>query len=146
MNTEDFERWRGRALDLGADEATVMRARDVVVADWVRMKCLFGCDDPTSHRTCPPNAPSVDQTRRSIGESNMASCMEAGPITGAGKSDEESLRLNRAGLALSESSSCMGSTRRGSWAPALATSAARAPAATSVPLQSEHARRWRDAE
>jgi predicted metal-binding protein len=100
MDAEDFERWRGRALDLGADEATVMRAQDVVVADWVRMKCLFGCDDPKSHRTCPPNAPPVDQTRRIVGEFEHGILLEAGPITGVEKSDNESLRLNRAGLAL----------------------------------------------
>jgi predicted metal-binding protein len=77
-----------------------MRAQDVVVAEWVRMKCLFGCDEPGLHKTCPPNAPSVDQTRSVVGEFERAILLEAGSIVGADRSDDESRRLNEVGLAL----------------------------------------------
>lgn len=30
-----------------------------VVSQWVRMKCLFGCDEYGNTATCPPNLPSV---------------------------------------------------------------------------------------
>jgi predicted metal-binding protein len=33
--------------------------KEVVVAHWVRVKCLFGCSDYGSG-TCPPNTPSVN--------------------------------------------------------------------------------------
>jgi predicted metal-binding protein len=93
--------WCERAVALGADAATTIPTSDVVVADWVRMKCLYGCDDLGVYRTCPPNgAPSVEQTRRVVAEFEEALLLQAGPIVGEERSDEESRRLNDAALAL----------------------------------------------
>jgi len=100
MESDDLRQWCERALALGADAATPMRARNVVVAEWVRLKCLYGCDDTGKYRTCPPNAPPVDQIRRAVGEFECAILLEVGPVVGAEKSDDESRRLNEAGLAL----------------------------------------------
>jgi predicted metal-binding protein len=33
--------------------------REIVVAEWVRMKCLYGCVEYGKNAACPPNAPSV---------------------------------------------------------------------------------------
>jgi predicted metal-binding protein len=100
MGSSDLARWCERATALGAAAATPMLASDVVVADWVRMKCVFGCDEPGVHKTCPPNAPSVDQTRRVVGEFERAILLESGPFVGPEKSDAESRQLNEVGLAL----------------------------------------------
>jgi predicted metal-binding protein len=100
MTADELGQWCERAVALGAGAATAMRAQDVVVADWVRMKCLFGCDEPGVHKTCPPNAPAVDQTRCVVREFESAILLEAGPIVGSERSDDESRRLNEAGLAL----------------------------------------------
>ena len=35
----------------------------IVVAQWVRMKCTFGCDDYGQNASCPPNTPSVADCR-----------------------------------------------------------------------------------
>ena len=67
MALDDLTLWCERAVTLGADAATPMWTQDVVVAEWVRMKCLYGCDDGGKYRTCPPNAPPVDQIRRVVG-------------------------------------------------------------------------------
>lgn len=40
----------------------------IVVADWVRMKCAFGCGHYARVPTCPPNTPAVDECRRFFGE------------------------------------------------------------------------------
>ena len=96
----DLGHWCRRAVALGADAATTLRARDVVVADWVRLKCLYGCDDVGRYRTCPPNAPPVEQMRRVIAGFERAVLVEVGPTVGADKSDAESRRLNEAALAL----------------------------------------------
>jgi predicted metal-binding protein len=96
----DLTGWCERAVALGVGTATEMATSGVVVADWVRLKCLFGCDEPGVHRTCPPNAPPLDQTRRLLGEFTRAILLETGPISGDERSDDESLRLNTAGLAL----------------------------------------------
>ena len=36
---------------------------DVVVAQWVRMKCTFGCPDYGRNASCPPSVPSVAECR-----------------------------------------------------------------------------------
>jgi predicted metal-binding protein len=100
MGLDDLRQWCDRALALGAGAATPMGTQDVVVAEWVRLKCLYGCDDVGTYRTCPPNAPPVEQIRRVVGEFERAILLEAGPFVGAEKSDDESRRLNEAGLAL----------------------------------------------
>jgi predicted metal-binding protein len=46
--------------------------REVVVAEWVRMKCLFGCPDYGKNAACPPNTPPVDACARFIREYRRA--------------------------------------------------------------------------
>jgi predicted metal-binding protein len=41
-----------------------MDPKDIVVAQWVRMKCLFGCDEYGRTATCPPNVPSVAECQQ----------------------------------------------------------------------------------
>lgn len=43
--------------------------RDIVVAQWVRVKCMFGCND-YGHSACPPNVPSVEECRQFFSEYN----------------------------------------------------------------------------
>lgn len=37
--------------------------KNIVVSQWVRMKCTFGCRDYGKNACCPPNTPSVDECR-----------------------------------------------------------------------------------
>lgn len=37
---------------------------DIVVAQWVRMKCQYGCAEYGRTATCPPRAPSVEDCER----------------------------------------------------------------------------------
>ncbi len=37
--------------------------KEIIVAHWVRVKCLFGCND-YGKSTCPPNTPSVEDCRQ----------------------------------------------------------------------------------
>jgi predicted metal-binding protein len=41
---------------------------DLVVAEWVRMKCRFGCPDFGRAAACPPNTPEVEACRRFFAE------------------------------------------------------------------------------
>lgn len=45
---------------------------DVVVSQWVRMKCMFGCDGYGSKATCPPNTPAIDACRELFSEYTKA--------------------------------------------------------------------------
>ena len=46
----------------GFNDFTWINARDIEVAQWVRVKCQFGCPD-YGLGTCPPNTPSVDECK-----------------------------------------------------------------------------------
>ncbi len=45
---------------------------DIVVAEWVRMKCAYGCDSYGRRASCPPNLPSVAECREFIREYETA--------------------------------------------------------------------------
>jgi predicted metal-binding protein len=45
---------------------------DIVVAQWVRMKCMFGCGEYGQNAACPPNTPSVSECRQFFGEYRTA--------------------------------------------------------------------------
>jgi predicted metal-binding protein len=100
MDLSRPDQWCRRAIQLGADAATLVDADAVVAAEWVRMKCLFGCDEPGVHKTCPPNLQPVAVTQRLLSEYRLAVLLEVGPIVGIEASDLESRRLNDAALAL----------------------------------------------
>ena len=100
MDLSQPAQWCRRAIQLGADAATLVDADAVVAAEWVRMKCLFGCDEPGVHKTCPPNLQPVAVTQRLLSEYRLAVLLEVGPIVGTEASDPESRRLNDAALAL----------------------------------------------
>ncbi len=55
-----------RAKELGAKEAKIISAKTIVIAEWVRMKCQFGCDGYGQSLTCPPYSPTPEETRRAV--------------------------------------------------------------------------------
>ena len=60
---EDFCR---KAIELGAAKAKIIKAEDVIVADWVRLKCQYGCGGYGKRLTCPPYSPTPSETRKVI--------------------------------------------------------------------------------
>lgn len=42
--------------------------REIIVAQWVRMKCIFGCDEYGRTASCPPNNPSIEECRNFFNE------------------------------------------------------------------------------
>ena len=53
-------------LEQGADGAKIVDPRSVTTAEWVRMKCQFGCPGFGKSRCCPPHAPPPDLTRKVV--------------------------------------------------------------------------------
>ena len=49
-----------------------IKAEDIVVSQWVRMKCMFGCAEYGRNATCPPSVPSVSECRRFFSEYSTA--------------------------------------------------------------------------
>ena len=56
------------ALATGAVDAKLIPAKSVVTAEWVRLKCQFGCSGYGKRLTCPPRTPTPETTRRVLGE------------------------------------------------------------------------------
>ncbi len=44
----------------------------IIVARWVRMKCIFGCDEYGKTGSCPPNTPPIDECERFVREYRTA--------------------------------------------------------------------------
>jgi predicted metal-binding protein len=76
MEISDFIFLEKKALELGAVEAKVIPANDVVVEDRVVLKCKTGCDDYGSKLCCPPYAPSVDEFRKMLKDYHYALFMK----------------------------------------------------------------------
>ena len=45
----------------GFDDFKWLDPKDIVVAHWVRMKCIYGCPNYGKGGCCPPNVPSVEE-------------------------------------------------------------------------------------
>jgi predicted metal-binding protein len=56
----------------GCADFTWIDAASIVVAQWVRMKCRYGCDGYGRHVTCPPNVPPVAECRELFNEYSTA--------------------------------------------------------------------------
>ena len=59
-------------LEHGLTDFRWIVATDIVVAEWVRFKCTWGCKSFGARANCPPNAPSVDECRRLFEGYNLA--------------------------------------------------------------------------
>jgi predicted metal-binding protein len=52
----------------GYDDFKWLDPQDIVVSQWVRMKCEFGCPSYGKAASCPPNSPSVEECQRFFSE------------------------------------------------------------------------------
>ena len=58
--------------DHGYTDYRWIEPADIVVAQWVRLKCMFGCGNYGTLACCPPNVPSVAECRRFFDEYSAA--------------------------------------------------------------------------
>ena len=42
--------------------------KKIIISQWVRFKCIFGCNSYGKNGTCPPNVPSIPECREFISE------------------------------------------------------------------------------
>ena len=73
------KKWVERAVKLGAKDAKIIPADSVKTAEWVRMKCRFGCGGYDGCLTCPPHSPTPEETRRMLEDYTWAVLYEMGP-------------------------------------------------------------------
>jgi predicted metal-binding protein len=67
-----FDFLKDLALELGATEAKIIPANEVVVENRVVLKCRVGCKYFGKTLMCPPYTPSVDEFRKTLNEYSYA--------------------------------------------------------------------------
>ena len=55
-----------RAIEMGIEGARIVDPGSIVTAEWVRMKCQYGCPGFGMSLCCPPRTPTPDTTRKVI--------------------------------------------------------------------------------
>jgi predicted metal-binding protein len=63
MERNNYEEYVSAALEMKAKDAKIIPAETVVVAQWVREKCQFGCGGYGKSLTCPPHSPTPEKTK-----------------------------------------------------------------------------------
>ena len=64
---KDLEKYRQRALELGATDAKVIATDMVVIDERVRAKCIYPkCHHYGTNANCPPHAIDLEQTRKIV--------------------------------------------------------------------------------
>ena len=64
----DRHKVEGIIRDHGYEDFKWINGRDVVVSQWVRFKCIFGCSSYGQKGTCPPSVPSISECREFFNE------------------------------------------------------------------------------
>ncbi|GAI91753.1 unnamed protein product [marine sediment metagenome] len=65
---QEYSKYLKKAEDLGVKDAKIIPAKSIVTAEWVKLKCQFGCNCYGRNLTCPPYSPAPEQTRRMIAD------------------------------------------------------------------------------
>ena len=56
----------------GIEEIILIGTKDIAVAEWVRLKCKYGCKNYGKSWCCPPETPAPEQTKALINEYDKA--------------------------------------------------------------------------
>ncbi len=56
----------------GFQEYKWVDPQNIIVSQWVRFKCMFGCDSYGVTASCPPNTPSIEECREFFKEYETA--------------------------------------------------------------------------
>ena len=79
----------------GFDKYIWIKASDIVVAQWVRMKCTYGCGSYGKKGSCPPNTPSLDECREFFSDYESAVVFHiAARLDNPGERDRFSRQIN----------------------------------------------------
>ena len=77
------------AKEHGAAHALIINVEDVAVAEWVRLKCQYGCSAYGRRLTCPPHSPTPETTRKMLKEYSAALLMKFERVSREDEVDSE---------------------------------------------------------
>jgi predicted metal-binding protein len=67
-----YKKYIAGAKELGAKDAEIIPANSIVTAEWVRVKCQYGCSGYGRSLACPPFTPPPEQTKKILSHYNDA--------------------------------------------------------------------------
>ncbi len=80
LHVDSVSRLISKTQTMGFSKVCLLKTEDITVADWVAMKCRYGCDRYGSPG-CPPNSPEPHKTRSILKEYRHALLLEGQPPT-----------------------------------------------------------------
>jgi predicted metal-binding protein len=86
----ELRKYVKRALSMGMTKAKIISSSNVVVKNWVRIKCQYGCGGYGKRLTCPPYSPTPEYTQKMVDEYTKALLMQIEDI-----SPEKEMRMSR---------------------------------------------------
>lgn len=72
----EMRKYVDKALSMGVTNARIISTKSVVVANWVRLKCQFGCGGHGKRLTCPPYSPTPDYMQKVVSEYSRGLLMQ----------------------------------------------------------------------
>jgi predicted metal-binding protein len=75
FNLMKYKKYLDLAKKSGAAWDKIINPEDVVTAEWVRLKCQYGCNRYGTCLTCPPYSPTPEQTKRMLKDYSKALIM-----------------------------------------------------------------------
>ena len=78
---DDLQAIGERALSWGVLEVQAIPTNAIAVAEWVRLKCHYGCPSYGQRLDCPPNEFTIDVTRRLLAEYRRALVLKLRRLT-----------------------------------------------------------------
>jgi predicted metal-binding protein len=73
--------WRDKATSLGISKAEIIDTKNIVVENWVRLKCQFGCGGYGLCLTCPPHSPMPQYTKQMLDEYSTGLLLQLGDVS-----------------------------------------------------------------
>ncbi|MBE0432000.1 DUF2284 domain-containing protein [candidate division WOR-3 bacterium] len=84
----NLEKYVMKSISMGITKAKVVDTKTIVVSNWVRLKCQYGCSGHGKHLTCPPFSPTPEYTKKMLGEYSKALLIQ---ITGIQSGKERTM-------------------------------------------------------
>jgi predicted metal-binding protein len=56
----------------GLVDAKIILPQNIVIANWTRLKCKYGCSEYGRRWTCPPGSPTPEKTRKIVSQFERA--------------------------------------------------------------------------
>ena len=71
-----LDKYKKKAKSMGITRVKIIDTKSVVVGNWVRLKCQYGCGGYKKRLTCPPYSPTPEYTKKMLSEYSKGLLMQ----------------------------------------------------------------------